>query len=140
MVFVDKVAIIVTGRAFMFKSLHFSVKMFEISVKSTVERSGQSLYNLIIGVVMKVIKIGAVWCNSCHVMRPRWEEIQAENPWLQTEFYDYDESPEVMKKYSIDENLPVAILLDKDDKELQRFIGEVSKNELLEAVKAAKTQ
>lgn len=73
-------------------------------------------------------------------MRPRWEEIQAENPWLQTEFYDYDESPEVMKKYSIDENLPVAILLDKDGKELQRFIGEVSKNELLEAVKAAKTQ
>jgi len=34
---------------------------------------------------MKVLKIGAVWCNGCLVMKPRWEELEKENPWLETE-------------------------------------------------------
>ena len=40
---------------------------------------------------MKVIKIGAVWCNGCLVMRPRWQEIETENPWLTTEYFDFDQ-------------------------------------------------
>lgn len=40
---------------------------------------------------MKVLKIGAVWCNGCLVMRPRWQEIEKENPWLKTEYFDFDE-------------------------------------------------
>lgn len=83
---------------------------------------------------MKVIKIGAVWCNGCLVMKPRWAELEQENPWLKTEFYDYDQSPDVMKKYDVDENLPVAIFLSNDEKELKRFSGEVSKDELQQAL------
>ena len=49
---------------------------------------------------MKVIKIGAIWCNGCLVMKPRWGEIEKKNPWLETEFYDFDESPEIVKKYN----------------------------------------
>ena len=85
---------------------------------------------------MKVIKIGAVWCNGCLVMKPRWAEIEAENPWLETEFYDYDASPDMVEKYGVDENLPVAIFLDKDGGELKRYNGEVGKDELLETIAA----
>lgn len=29
---------------------------------------------------MKVVKIGAPWCASCIIMKPRWQEIEQENP------------------------------------------------------------
>ena len=89
---------------------------------------------------MKVIKIGAIWCNGCLVMKPRWGEIEKENPSLETEFYDFDESPEIVKKYSVDENLPVAIFLDKDGNELKRFNGEVEKDELLKALETFRSK
>ncbi len=85
---------------------------------------------------MKVIKIGATWCNGCIVMKPRWAEIEQENSWLNTEFYDYDEHPEIVEKYRVNENLPVAIVLDDNDEELKRFSGEVEKDELLKTLKA----
>lgn len=83
---------------------------------------------------MKVIKIGATWCNGCHVMKPRWQEIESENPWLQTEFYDFDQSPDVMAQYKVDSNLPVAIFLDKDGTEITRYVGEVDKATLVKAL------
>ena len=43
---------------------------------------------------MKVLKFGAVWCLGCLIMKPRWTEIETENTWLETEYYDFDESLE----------------------------------------------
>jgi thiol-disulfide isomerase/thioredoxin len=85
---------------------------------------------------MKVIKVGATWCNGCLVMKPRWKEIEDENPWLETEFYDFDENPEIIESYGIDENLPVAIFLDEEGNELKRLNGEVDKDELLKTLEA----
>ena len=90
--------------------------------------------NIIYGGHMHVIKICVTCCNGCLFMLPRWDEIEKENPGLETEFFDFDESPEIVKKYSVDENLPVAIFLDKDGNELKRFNGEVEKDELLKAL------
>lgn len=89
---------------------------------------------------MKVIKVGAVWCNGCIIMRPRWRQIESENPWLETEYYDFDEHPEIMKKLNITDNLPVAIFLDKQGDEIKRYNGEVEKNVLLETIEALRTQ
>ena len=89
---------------------------------------------------MKVIKIGASWCSGCLVMKPRWQELESENPWLQTEFYDYDESPNIVDKYHIDENLPVAIFLDKNGAEIKRLSGEVSKDEIREALEELRAE
>jgi thiol-disulfide isomerase/thioredoxin len=83
---------------------------------------------------MKVLKFGAVWCPGCLVMKPRWKEIEEEHPWLQTEYFEYDESTEAAKRYGVDSNLPVFIFLDKDDKELLRLQGEIEKNELLRII------
>lgn len=87
---------------------------------------------------MKVIKIGAVWCSGCMIMKPLWKEIEEENPWLETEYYDYDENEEIMKKYNINDRLPVFIFLDKDGKEILRLMGEKSKEEILKTIEENK--
>jgi len=84
---------------------------------------------------MKVIKIGALWCSGCLVMKPRWQEIEKENPWLQNEYYDYDDNTEVMEKYGlIDATLPVFIFLDNQNNEILRLAGEIGKKELIETI------
>ena len=80
---------------------------------------------------MKVLKFGAVWCPGCLVMRPRWQEIEKENPKLKTEYYDFDEDEEAVKQWDIDDTLPTFVFVDKNDKELFRLQGEKSKEELL---------
>jgi len=83
---------------------------------------------------MKVIKIGAVWCSGCMIMKPLWEEIEKENPWLKTEYYDYDENEEIAQKYDVNDRLPVFVFLDKNDDEILRLMGEKSKEEILKLI------
>ena len=56
---------------------------------------------------MRVLKFGAIWCPSCLIMRPRWQEIEKENPWLKNEYFDFDENKDIVEKYQIGESLPV---------------------------------
>jgi thiol-disulfide isomerase/thioredoxin len=84
---------------------------------------------------MKVLKFGAVWCNGCLVMRPRWQEIEKANPWLKTEYFDFDKDKEMAAKYNITSGvLPVFIFLDKEEKEILRLSGEVEKGKLLKII------
>lgn len=85
---------------------------------------------------MKVIKIGAVWCNGCLVMKPRWQEIEKENPSLVTEYYDFDVDKEKIERYKVNSGvLPVFIFLDKQDEEIIRLTGEVEKEKLIQLIK-----
>jgi len=83
---------------------------------------------------MKVLKFGAVWCPGCIIMKPRWKEIETENPWLQTEYHDFDQDKEAVNKYNITDTLPTFIFLDKDGNELLRLNGEIDKNKLIEVI------
>jgi thiol-disulfide isomerase/thioredoxin len=83
---------------------------------------------------MKILKFGAVWCPGCLVMRPRWKEIEGENPWLKTEYYDFDNDKVMVNKYNITDILPVFVFLDKNDKEFLRLNGEIDKEELIDLV------
>ena len=88
---------------------------------------------------MKVIKIGAVWCNGCLVMRPRWAEIERENPWLKTEYLDFDNDHELVSKYKVESGkLPVFIFLNKKGGEILRISGEIEKIDLLKAINESK--
>ncbi|MBU1200297.1 thioredoxin family protein [Patescibacteria group bacterium] len=88
---------------------------------------------------MQVIKIGAVWCSGCLVMGPRWKEIEKELPWLKTQYYDFDQDKNKIKKYKVDQGrLPCFIFLDKKEKEIQRITGEVSKKDLLTIINRLK--
>jgi thiol-disulfide isomerase/thioredoxin len=83
---------------------------------------------------MKVLKFGAIWCPSCLIMRPRWQEIEKENPWLKNEYFDFDESKDAVEKYQVGDSLPVFIFLDKEGDEFLRLKGEVSKKDLLKII------
>lgn len=90
---------------------------------------------------MKILKFGAIWCNGCLVMRPRMAEIEKENPWLKTEYYDFDQDKEMTKKFNIESGvLPVFIFLDKENKEILRLSGEVEKKELLKYIDTYKNK
>lgn len=84
---------------------------------------------------MKVLKIGAIWCSGCLVMKPRWKEVEEQNPWLETEYIEYDDNPQAIEKYNLqDADLPVFIFLDKNDEELERVHGEISKKKIIEKI------
>lgn len=89
---------------------------------------------------MKVIKIGDLWCSGCLIMGSRWEEIEKENLWLKTEYYDFDKDKDKIKKYDLKGNLPVFIFLDKKGKEFLRLFGEISRKELKKVVLKNKTK
>jgi len=85
-------------------------------------------------IIMKVLKFGAIWCSGCLVMKPRWKEIESENPWLQTEYIDFDVDKEMVEKYKIDDVLPTFVFLDKDGQEFLRMSGEVGKDKLINII------
>lgn len=66
-------------------------------------------------------------------MKPRWEKIEKENQWLETEYYDIDEQEDVAMKYTID-SYPTCIFLDKNGNEIERLIGEVSESKILKKI------
>ena len=80
---------------------------------------------------MKVLKFGADWCPGCLIMRPRWQEIEKELPWLNTAYYDYDRDTEIIEKYQIGREIPIFVFLDKNGQEFARMKGEISKKELI---------
>jgi len=89
---------------------------------------------------MKVLKFGAVWCPGCHIMKPRWQEIEKDNPGLETQYFDYDQSPDEIKRWNITESLPTFVFLDKDGQEILRLFGEVDKKKLLEVIEENKNK
>jgi len=72
---------------------------------------------------MKLIRISAIWCSSCIITHKFWEDLKEKYPNNEYIEYDYDDDEEEIKKYNIDEILPVVIVF-KDNKELKRIIGE----------------
>ncbi len=83
---------------------------------------------------MKVLKFGADWCPGCLVMKPRFAEIEQENPWLETEFFDADRNPDDLKKWNVSDVLPCFVFIDKEDNEILRMDGEISKDKLIEVI------
>ena len=72
---------------------------------------------------MKVIRISAVWCSSCILMKSRFNEI-AKDMNIDIIDLDYDLDYEEVEKYNVSDVLPVYI---KGDKRLQ---GEHTKEEI----------
>ena len=82
---------------------------------------------------MKLIKISAIWCPSCLIMEKVWKEIQEEYKDFEYISYDYDLDDE-SESFNPGNILPVIILL-KDDEEVIRFIGEKTKEQIIEGIK-----
>lgn len=83
--------------------------------------------------MMKLIKISAIWCPSCLLMEKVWHQLQKELSDIEFISYDYDLDEEV-ESYHVGEVLPVIILED-NNQELVRFIGEKTVGEIIEGIK-----
>lgn len=88
---------------------------------------------------MKILKFGAVWCSGCIIMKPRWAEIEKDLPWLKTQYFDADENPEFIQKYTITD-YPCFIFLDKNENEIHREYGEIEKDKLIHIINQYKDQ
>ena len=75
-----------------------------------------------------IIRISAMWCSSCIIMKSRFNDVIKEYN-LEVQEYDYDLDEEKIKEYNIGEILPVYIKIE-DNKEVKRLVGEHSKEEL----------
>jgi len=72
---------------------------------------------------MEVIRISAVWCSSCLVMKSRFNEVASELN-IKVIDYDYDIDTDMVDKYNVTDILPVYIKGDK------RLVGEHTKEEI----------
>ena len=82
---------------------------------------------------MKVIKIGAIWCPGCLVMKKVWNNILKDNE-LDILELDYDMDSDEVSKYNVGKVLPVVIFVDDNGNELERLIGEQKESKLLEVI------
>ena len=88
---------------------------------------------------MKVLKFGADWCSTCLVMKPRWKKVGKTHPVFESEFFDYDSSPEEIEKYGIeDASLPIFIFLDKEGNEMERLSGGISEKTIVSLIEKYK--
>lgn len=81
---------------------------------------------------MKLIKISAMWCPACLIMRNILKNLDFD---IEQVEYDYDIDEEIVNEYNVGEILPVLILVN-NDKEVARLIGEKSKDEVLEFLRS----
>ena len=57
---------------------------------------------------MKILRISAIWCPSCIIMRPIYDEIVKEYN-LESEELDFDFDEERVESLEVGNTLPVAI-------------------------------
>ncbi len=81
---------------------------------------------------MRVVKIGAIWCNGCLVMNNVWNKVLKEKS-IDTLALDIDVDEEEVAKYNIGDTLPVFIFY-VGDKEVKRVVGEVSFDEMIKVI------
>ena len=79
---------------------------------------------------MQIIKIGAIWCPGCLVMKKVWKNILNDYNYLNIMELDYDIDSDEVKKYNPGKVLPIVIFLSDDGVELERLVGEQTEETL----------
>lgn len=83
---------------------------------------------------MKIIKIGATWCTSCIIVKNNLTKVLKDYCDIELVEYDIDFDEEEVKKYKVTEKLPVLVF-EKNEVEIKRMIGEVSKKDITNVIK-----
>ena len=86
---------------------------------------------------MKIIKIGAIWCPGCLVMKKVWNNILKKYN-LDIMEFDYDIDSDEIKKYNVGSILPVVIFVNQDGDELDRLVGEQKEVKIIEMIEKYK--
>lgn len=83
---------------------------------------------------MKLIRISATWCSSCIITYHIWEEIKQIYSSFSFEELDYDMDEEIVRKYTIGKIIPVIIILNEENHEIGRIVGEKNKKEIIKTI------
>ena len=86
---------------------------------------------------MKILRVSAIWCPACIIMRPIYEEVVAKYG-FDTEELDYDFDEDEVSKLEVGKKLPVAIIYSDDNQELARICGEKKIKEIEEIIEGLK--
>ena len=79
----------------------------------------------------KILKFSADWCMPCKVLNKKLEDFTA----CEVVKYDVDEvEDDLLQKYQI-RNIPVTILVDKNENEIQRWVGVFNVDEISDKIK-----
>ena len=80
---------------------------------------------------MKTMKyFSATWCGPCKTFKPIMTEIAGEG--YSVEFIDVDRQQDLAAKYNV-RSIPTTVI-EKDGIEVDRFIGSVSKQSVMEKI------
>ncbi len=82
---------------------------------------------------MKIIKINAIWCSACLVMNKVFKEIEKEKN-IEVINIDYDMEHDEAIKYNPGNVLPVMIFLSENGKEVERLVGEVKRDKIIDII------
>ena len=83
--------------------------------------------------MVKLLDFWASWCGPCKFMEPIMDELEKElTGKIQIEKINVDENQELTAKHGV-MSIPTYIIM-KDDKEVERIIGAISKENLLNAI------
>lgn len=85
---------------------------------------------------MKIIRISAIWCGSCIIMKKRYNSVINKYPSLEIINLDYDFDD--ISSYNVGNILPIAIFIDENNNELKRLIGETSEDEIIKTIEELK--
>lgn len=83
---------------------------------------------------MKIIRVNAIWCPACIVMKKIWKEIETEYQDIEYVDLDYDFDEEKVIPLEVGKVLPVAIFY-QNDKEISRLNGEKKKDDILKIIR-----
>ena len=85
---------------------------------------------------LKLVLFGASWCNPCQMFRPIVMEFSSENPDLKICGNDVDEAQKAAGYFGIS-SVPTLVVV-KGAKEVDRYVGLRSKEELYDIVNSFK--
>lgn len=86
---------------------------------------------------MKIIKIGALWCPGCLVMKKIWNSINSKYE-LDIVELDYDMDHDRVLEYNVGQILPVIIFLSSSGEELERLVGEQKEDVIIDKIEKYK--
>ena len=77
---------------------------------------------------MKLLKFQASWCQPCKTLTGLLSTMQIPCP---VEVIDADENKDLLQKYNV-RSIPVLILLDENNNEIDRLTGSTTKDKITE--------
>ena len=77
---------------------------------------------------LKVMYFSAPWCGPCKMFKPVFNEVVEKFDDIDVEQINVDENQDLSKEHAI-RSIPAVVML-KDDKEVFRNVGVMSKSEL----------